>query len=265
MSGRSNGWSYSQVCAWENAVFIVLIGVGALLLPLFTSSPRPQVSNYSLLPQKAPAKAAVTWHKAQKSKKDEWSAFADYPQFHTGSATAKLANKELQSWAVKDVTDFANQWKNGIEKFVPDMTYAHESKATVSVNKPDLISLYFTTYEFTGGAHGNTFYTVMNYGIVNGKPRKLALKDIFLPGTDLIHTFDSIIVEDLRKKNASLVVDGELKNIDKRHLANWILTPSGITFLYEPYAVASYAEGVFMVKVPFEQLEGKLNLKVLGR
>lgn len=63
----------------------------------------------------------------------------------------------------------------------------------------------------------------------------------------------------LRERKASQVVDGDIESLPDELLENFIVTPSAMTFLFAPYAVGSYAEGSFLVKLAFEELGAILD------
>ncbi|MBX7257805.1 MAG: DUF3298 and DUF4163 domain-containing protein [Candidatus Hydrogenedentes bacterium] len=137
----------------------------------------------------------------------------------------------------------------------------YDVDADVSVYTPgEFVSLVFTTYVFTGGAHGMTQYSTLNLRLSpQGPPQPIKLTDLFTSQDTALTKLSEICLADLKKQKAGFVVDGMVDSLDWEALRHFSLSPAGILFLFEPYAVAPYAEGTFDVVVPFDALSGILK------
>lgn len=204
----------------------------------------------------ASAQVPVSWKTIRTDRDGLWKGRAVYPRFGGGGAVADLANKAAAKTA-QDTLDEFRRAASGVRGKL-QFLYEMESLAIVSVATPQLISLYFDTTEYTGGAHGNRFYQPMNFAIVNGKAQRLKLQDLFKKGVDARQVVSDAVLPKLRDLKASAVVDGDITELPADLAESFVITPSGLTFLFEPYAVASYAEGSFIIKIPFEELRGSL-------
>ncbi len=153
---------------------------------------------------------------------------------------------------------YVNTYKDEKPEDVAEMPYAYyydsSSKMSVFFNENNLLSLGYTTYEYSGGAHGNYGTALASYDI---KARKtVQINDVFLPKYE--KTLDKALENALRKqfglaKNAPLTeVLFEEKIV---HNENFCLVEKGILFLYVPYEIAAYAMGEIALFVPFKDIK----------
>jgi hypothetical protein len=115
-----------------------------------------------------------------------------------------------------------------------------------------VLSLLNTRFSYTGGAHPNTNYAVMNYQIVDDAVVPLSLNDLFSPDTlpDLVKH----LIEELKRQDAAWIVD-ETVALNPELLSLFTFSPLGFNFYFPPYAVGPYAQGPFEVQVSIETLE----------
>lgn len=178
-----------------------------------------------------------------------------YPQFAGSDTVIKTANADLLKFAGERLQAFRKdlaQMKKDFEgKDIP-LRYSYVLEPAVSIARPDLISLYFTEYTYTGGAHGMTYFHGRNYGVINGKPKLLALQDLFKPEVDAKKLAGERVYAQLQSnQNATWVQDGTVTADSDKLTKEFVITPAGVTFLIEQYAVSYYAAGAFFVKVPY--------------
>ncbi|MBC8142664.1 MAG: DUF3298 and DUF4163 domain-containing protein [Armatimonadetes bacterium] len=215
-----------------------------------------------------PATLAIQYKTLTGKKVNRYEYRVKYPVFsETGSPVARLANASLRAYAVKEVADFlkyeAESWREYRAKEVREVPiYDLDITPIVSVARPDLISVHFGQYSYQGGAHPNTWYPSQSFGVISGTAKKLTLSDLFAPGTDPYKPLSTIAIPELKKRGASSVTGEkpEITTLTPTVLRNWTLTPSGITLLFSPYEVASYAEGAFVVKCSWSELEKTAGL-----
>jgi len=199
----------------------------------------------------------------------QWSTAVAYPRFDGGSPLAALANRTIATREVADAVLFGQMAADHLKTLgPPPFPYYHDAGATVSLADPALISVYFDTEEYSGGAHPNQTYVAYTFGIVGGRPAVVTLQDLFRPGDDGPKTASGLLIARLRNNpDASFVRDGTVKSIDFTNNTGgfhvgatvFVVTPHAIAFLLAPYAVASYADGSFLVKIPFDEFGGRLN------
>jgi hypothetical protein len=190
-----------------------------------------------------------------------WKATASCPRFLTELPIGKAANRTLKPAADKGMRQFVQQSQETFTKFGrPRAPYEHLSKPTVSLARPTVVSVYFTTFEYTGGAHGNTWYSTYNFGFRDGKPVSITLRDLFRPGENAVAVTTELMMAKLRANpRATFVKDGTVKSIGPELALQFVVSPAGLTFLLPPYAVAPYVEGSIFVKIPFSEFGDRLN------
>lgn len=205
------------------------------------------------------ADTKVVWKVYSQPSSGKWDAAAHYPQL-TGNTLAIFASaaieKDCKSWIDTFVKEAKRDWSPiGGRRIKWDF----QRRSFVSVASRDLISLYYQDFMWTGGAHPNTNYVCSSYGYVNGKTVKLHVNDLFKSGVDVKQVVSRVVIPKLRDMGAQWVVDGEMKECSDENLSCFVITPTTLTFIFRPYAAGPYAQGEFMVKVPFAEFGDALN------
>ena len=136
--------------------------------------------------------------------------------------------------------------------------YEQQAQTYVLYQQPRLLSLAFTNYAFTGGAHGNSGTTAASYDLRTG--RRLRYADIFRPAAD--RQLPALLAQAVRPLVGlapGAPLDGQLfvKQMPVTH--NVFLTAGGVEFLYQPYEIASYAQGEIRVFLPLRQVRALLR------
>ena len=126
----------------------------------------------------------------------------------------------------------------------------------------DLISVSFLRSDFTGGAHPNYNFLTITYDLKNNREIKLA--GLFKPGTKYLGTLSAFVIKDLQSRKAAesgenrglaqdIFADGALPKPE--NYARWNITKKGLLLTFDPYQVASYADGAQYVIVPYNALK----------
>jgi len=116
-----------------------------------------------------------------------------------------------------------------------------------------------TAEYYTGGAHGSLDYDTFNYATLHGKPRKIQLQDILIGPGKPEEVASRWIMPKLKKMHASSVENGSIKRLTREQANHFVISRKGITWMFAPYEMASYAEGSFTVLVPWAELKGKIS------
>lgn len=190
---------------------------------------------------------------------------AEYPQL-SGAANVAAFNQLVKTRITNEVAQFKKQM-SAISaadlKFLPEGTNNYlDIGYDVEYADDDFISLVFTRSEFTGGAHPNYNFLTINYDLKNNRELKLA--DLFKPGAKYIAQISTYATKNLRERkdeesgeNRGLAQDifaeGALPKAE--NYARWNLTKKGLLFSFDPYQVASYADGAQYVVVSYAALK----------
>ena len=123
------------------------------------------------------------------------------------------------------------------------------------------VTVYTTTLDYyEGGIHGINQRLVFNFDNNSGK--HLKIQDIFVPGHE--QQLNDLLLEKLLEKTGSKNVDelrnrGYLYSMDMFAPENFILGKNDITFIYNPYEIASYAMGMVELELTYDELENILK------
>lgn len=137
------------------------------------------------------------------------------------------------------------------------LNYSNHTNQSIVYNNRNYVIVEQLDDDYSGGAHGNyasTFYCLD----VKGN-KKLTLNDV-------THA-DTLVLQQLLEKN--LRKQYHVKSEDQLNTVlfdnylkpnkNFYFNNNGLAFLYNPYEVASYAQGQIIVFIPFSELKGYLN------
>ncbi|HEY3814996.1 MAG TPA: DUF3298 and DUF4163 domain-containing protein [Caulobacteraceae bacterium] len=238
------------------AVVLVLIiaGVYAMLNPARVAPKAP--ATVAVAPQPAtplaPPAPPVPFSYESKAQGVDVSlklpqALADTPDLH-----AKLYNS-----GVAELRKFAKQ--SAAEKYDLGVPYEHDVTWTVAAQTDKLLSLKSVTYDFSGGAHGNTVLGAVLWDRSTKAPIKAPA--LFRPGADR-GKLDAILCRAIGDAKKAREGDAYTPNDPTWPCPKWsdsvlVLAPSdqagkagGVTFLFSPYAVASFAEGPYEITIP---------------
>ena len=113
---------------------------------------------------------------------------------------------------------------------------------------------------YEGGAHGINQRQIFNF--INDTGVLIGLEDIFVPGYEdqlneilLQALCEKVGVEDIHR----LHENGYLFSMDMFPAKNFILNNETITFIYNPYEIASYDKGSTELTLPLEDLKNILR------
>ena len=183
------------------------------------------------------------------------------------SAANQPVGSLAQLWA-REKAAFAQFYRADMAELavnLPDSTdmpgyalrYEQQTATYVFWNRPNLLSLGFFSYAYTGGAHGNYGTAAASYDPRTG--RHLRFEDVFRPGTDaqISAVLDRAVRRTLRIP-AGEALESELFVKKMPVSRNFFLTGSGVVFIYPPYEIASYAQGEIQVFVPAAEFQSVL-------
>ncbi|RYD79535.1 MAG: DUF3298 domain-containing protein [Sphingobacteriales bacterium] len=160
--------------------------------------------------------------------------------------------------------DIAAQQKNGPDRgFSAWMNYTNNSKQSIVYNDNGFVVVDFLADAYSGGAHGN--YSSLMYCLDVKNKKQMILSDVVNIDSNKIQ---SLLEKNLRKqynikpqdKISSVLFDDFLKPNK-----NFYFNKNGLAFMYNPYEIASYAQGQIVVFIPFTELKPYLIPAFAGR
>lgn len=163
------------------------------------------------------------------------------------------------------LADFARSAVKSFEKFLqedggkrPDGYASYELVGTYEISRPSetAISVLFSIYSYTGGAHGMRELGCLNFALPSG--RRLALEDIFGNPRRALEVLSDFSRARLPAGLGPDYVDDDMLNAgtapDAANFANLTLLPDAVRVEFEPYQVAPWAAGLPQLTVPLAAL-----------
>lgn len=190
---------------------------------------------------------------------------AEYPQLN-GTANVAGFNQLVKTRITKEIADFRKLMSattaEDLKTLPPDINYYIDIGYDIEYADDDFISASFVRSEFTGGVHPNYNFLTVNYDLKNNRELKLA--DLFKPGAKYLNVISQYATKNLRERkdpesgeNRGLAQDifaeGALPKAE--NYARWNITRKGLLFTFDPYQVASYADGAQYVMIPYAALK----------
>ncbi|WP_303983399.1 DUF3298 and DUF4163 domain-containing protein [Niallia circulans] len=118
----------------------------------------------------------------------------------------------------------------------------------VKYNQNNKLSILFSDYQFTGGAHGNTVITTYNFDLKSGK---LLTLDDFLPSKEHYGKVTTYAIAYMKKHPEIFFADPEeFTDFKVTNETNFYLADNGIVLIFQQYEVAPYASGNPSIFIP---------------
>lgn len=176
----------------------------------------------------------------------------------TSQVDRSIGFKNIAAAYFKDYkTQVAEQQKNSRDNdFQAWMNYTNNSQQSVNYNDNGYVVIDFLADAYTGGAHGNYSSVMFCLDVKNKK--QMVLSDIIKIDSN---TLQSILERNLRKEyniKAKDALNTVLFDDFIKPNKNFYFNANGIAFMYNPYEVASYAQGQIVVFIPYSDIKAYL-------
>lgn len=224
--------------------------------PKQANSPRARLSMQALVPTGGPASGhkALADNMLRDLRGDSTSA---KPPLEL-PALFKQRSAFMQDYRA-DVADTpAPTDTAAIGSYRASLNYEDQAASYVLFQEGPLLSVAYFSFSFTGGAHGNYGTTAASYDLRTG--RRLRYDAIFGPSAAArLPALLAAAVRPLVGLGAGEALDKTLfvKIMPVTH--NVFLTSGGVEFIYQPYEIASYAQGEVRVFIPLGQVRELLR------
>lgn len=140
---------------------------------------------------------------------------------------------------------------------IPGMKFYFNGSFDIPVMTNRLVSAEYDFETFSGGGHPINYQLSVVYDVQNKK--RIALADLFQPQMPYLESISKLVRTELEKTlTDDTIFDDGLLPVQE-NFSQFLLTKNGLTFLFSPYQIASYAEGAQRVTIPFEKLDGILS------
>lgn len=124
----------------------------------------------------------------------------------------------------------------------------------VKYNRNGLLSVAFTDYQYSGGAHGITIQSSYTFDLNTGT--ELELKDLFKPGSDYVSIISEEVKRQMEERGMSVLLApfNSIKGDQGFFLSN-----NAVVVYFQAYEYLPYAFGIPEFAVDFRSMEGLLN------
>ena len=189
----------------------------------------------------------------------------EYTRMNPEVAVDSFKNTYINNYR-KDVNEFYQEdIKNGTPKDELPTWYNYEYGLTTyfSEGKEGILNFIAETFEYTRGAHPNSWNKWMNFEKNTGK--LLALKDVFMAGSE--KPISDMLLEELITEMATRLEDSSITSLEGLQNAgilnstnmyvpdNFLLEKEKVSFLYNKYDIAPYAVGIITLSLPYTSVE----------
>lgn len=155
----------------------------------------------------------------------------------------------------------------------PNPAYEHELSWSLSAANPRLVSLKGTWFSFTGGAHPNNGFNTLLWDTNLG--HEIGRAELFNPEGPADAAVQKALCDGIGRARAAKGVppesDPSTWPCPKWRDTDLVLVASttpgkfgGVDFVFDPYAIGSYAEGPYEVIVPYAAIRDALNPTYAG-
>lgn len=153
------------------------------------------------------------------------------------------------------VNAFVKDYKNLQGKF-PEEAMPWEAKiiGVITFENNEIITIKLDSYLFTGGAHGYSTIRFLNFNKEKGI--EMEHQELFKNINDF-KTFAEAAFRDQESIPAEALINstGYMFETENFYLPENIgYTDTGVLLFYEPYAIASYADGPVTLTLPFSEI-----------
>jgi hypothetical protein len=167
----------------------------------------------------------------------------------------------------EDIPEAVSSFRNGFEKLqieFPDETVPWEAdiEALVTFENKELLSISLNSYIFTGGAHGYGATRFLNFKKKSGQ--EVDNSELFKNQKIFVEfAEDQFRIQHNIPPDQPINSTGFMFERNEFYLPENIgFTENGLKLLYNPYEVASYADGTIELLLPYREIAKYLNVKL---
>lgn len=197
-----------------------------------------------------------------------------YPFIKSANDSFKEANELIYVEVLKELSLLRSRYFDkplDIERQDNLPTYQDIFDLSLSGNigyiRSNFISLVFTHYAYTGGAHGNHYFSCHHYFIKDGKaisinPLQIFSENLYNAAEEYIKDYctNDLIAQISHREEDDDIDQAWIKNgcqsIDSEHI---LIKENSLEIYFAPYSVTGYASGDFIVDIPFYRLTKFFN------
>ena len=151
-----------------------------------------------------------------------------------------------------------------LQKTFPDESVPWEAKisAEITYENPEILSIGLTSYIYTGGAHGYGSTRYLNFR--KDTANEIEIRELFKDKKGFVKLAEqNFRIQEKIPTDQSINSTGFMFESDEFYLPENIgFTEGGIKLLYNPYEVASYADGSIELTLAYKDVKSFLTVKL---
>lgn len=161
-----------------------------------------------------------------------------------------LSNEVIQSDMNEDIIGTLNSLFLS-QVILPEKTDLKEiiSSYQIPLDEKGLLSIVFSLYTYSGGAHGNTVFDSITFNTDTGEPYDF--DELFNPKLNYTEALNKIIMTKVKENN--IPVSNEFSGVTDNQ--KFYLTPQGLVLYYQIYEFTPYSYGLFRILIPYSELK----------
>lgn len=136
---------------------------------------------------------------------------------------------------------------------MPKYFHAYYSNSDLIVRRADstVFSLLNNSSDYLGGAHGMYGWIGVNFDVETGK--RLTISDVCTDADKLIEAIVKRLRADYDERYFFEELDEKIIKLVAEDTINFVIEPRGVTFIFNPYAIAPYASGMMVTTILFRE------------
>lgn len=179
---------------------------------------------------------------------------------HVIANEMNMAETTENNMSITDaVSEFDNEYKTFKNDF-QDSSQKWEVKVDGKVlyESAEVISISLHSYIDTGGAHGNSRLTYLNFNPETGA--LLEEDEIISNPSKFKAVAEKAFKEQTKPENADETIEDFFFGEDFQLPANMGFSKEGLILLYNNYEIAAYTQGATKIILPYETVKGVLHI-----
>lgn len=172
----------------------------------------------------------------------------NYPQLMRALENFNYETTRTAHLSRSKMTDQAREFRSNMK----DYFHGFFSRSDLMIRRADstVLSLIEDSSDYLGGAHGMYGWHGVNFDSQTGK--RLAISDVC---NDAERLFETILYRLKTQYDERVFHEPEKKILELIHedTINFVLEPRGVTFIFNPYAIAPYASGMLRTTLLFDE------------
>jgi hypothetical protein len=185
-----------------------------------------------------------------------WTAKASFPEFTQPYPLASLASRLWRNEVIAVYDEFIKNARAASN--LPRVgNWTFEAISRVSIASSTLVTGYTERFDYSGGAHPNTYFQLFNLILQDGKVRRIGLRDL----TNGEAGYQAAVRTALETLNAMKRQRGldPIPTLTPQQADMFVITPAAMTWMFQPYEVGAYVEGAYVVKISWSRLKSAMN------